>query len=77
VEFDGAGGVLIHGVTDDDGALVAEDLVLWTAPILAGRNSGMSNAIIKQQGIRPSLPTTLGVRLGWALSFWVRWRARW
>jgi hypothetical protein len=26
VEFDGAGGVLIHGVADDDGALVAEDL---------------------------------------------------
>jgi hypothetical protein len=28
VEFDGAGGVLIHGVADDDGALVAEDLVV-------------------------------------------------
>jgi hypothetical protein len=25
VEFDGAGGVLIHGVTDDDGAPVTED----------------------------------------------------
>ena len=26
VELDGDGGVLIHGITDDDGALITEDL---------------------------------------------------
>ena len=37
----------------------------------------MSNAIIKQQGDSPIVADNIfQIRLGRALSFWVRWRAR-
>ena len=53
-------------------------LYVGQAPILAGKGSSMSNAIINSREIRPSLPITFG-SFGSAgdLSFWVRWRALW